>query len=70
MKRCSRERRIPRNKEVRDNFITIVPRKDVVTSIKDFRPISQVGNIYKIIHWDLRFRKRRNFTIWLNFCMG
>lgn len=31
------------------SFVTIVPKKEVVTSIKDFRPISLVGNIYKII---------------------
>ena len=36
-------------KELGGSFIVLIPKKDRVISIKDFRPISLIGSLYKIL---------------------
>lgn len=41
------------------SFITLIPKKKVAEDIKDFRPISLIGGVYKIIAKVLSLRLRR-----------
>jgi hypothetical protein len=36
-------------KSINATFVTLIPKKASVEDIKDFRPISLVGSVYKII---------------------
>lgn len=44
------------------SFVTLIPKKAGVISIRDFRPISLIGSIYKILAKVLANRLRRVFS--------
>lgn len=52
-------------KSLNASFVSIVPKKEGMTSIKDSRPIGLVGNIYKIISTVLSNRLKK---VWMGWC--
>ena len=41
------------------SFLSLIPKKNNALNIKDFRPISLVGSVYKLLSKDLANRLRR-----------
>lgn len=37
------------NNALNDNFVCLIPKKDKATNVQDFRPISLIIHVYKII---------------------